>query len=124
MSNLPGIELKSVVIPSLSEVTINTEDLLELVDGPDVLNGEVELHLGRRPVAEVVRPDLLVVAAPLQQVIQRVRHLERHRGSRPGKHSGDLLLTKILPVKSCSFFTTIFKISGVDNFVGINSFRL
>ena len=82
MSNLPGIELKSVVIPSLSEVTINTENLLELVDGPDVLYGEVELHLGRRPVAEVVRPDLLVVAAALQQVVQHVRHLHGHGGTR------------------------------------------
>ena len=70
------------VVPGLSEVAVNAEDLLQLVDGPDVLYGEVQLHHGRAAVPQVVRPDLLVVAAALQQVVQHVRHLHGHGGTR------------------------------------------
>ena len=86
-TNTPRVELQPGVVPGLSEVTVNAENLLQLVDGPDVLDGEVELHLCWRAVPEVVRPDLLVVAPPLQQVVQHVGHLPRHRGSRSEENS-------------------------------------
>ena len=38
---LPGVELQSVVIPGLSEIAVDTEHLLELINGPNVADGEV-----------------------------------------------------------------------------------
>ena len=121
---LPGIELKSVIVPGLSEVTVNTEHLLELVNGTNVLYGEVELDLHRGAVPEVVRPDLLVVSPPLEQVVQRVRHLECYRGSGPYLLGPTSLLSRkllFIPVESCSLFANVFKITGIDDFVRIYS---
>ena len=98
---LPGIELKSVIVPGLSEVTVNTEHLLELVNGTNVLYGEVELDLHRGAVPEVVRPDLLVVSPPLEQVVQRVRHLESYRGSGPYLLGPTSLLSKKTTFYTC-----------------------
>ena len=72
---LPGIKLQSVVIPGLSEVAVDAEHLLELINGPNVADGEVEDHLHGLPRA-VHRPHLLVVILLNEQVIQCIGNLK------------------------------------------------
>lgn len=76
---LPSVELQPVVIPGLPEVAVDAEHLLELVNGPDVADGEVQDDLHRLPRA-VLGPHLFVVTLLHQQVVQGIGNLKREGG--------------------------------------------
>ena len=73
---LPGVELQPVVIPGLPEVAVDAKHLLELVNGPNVADGEVQDDLHRLSRA-VLWPHLFVVTLLHQQVVQGIGYLKR-----------------------------------------------
>ena len=72
---LPRVKLQSVVIPGLPEVAVDAKHLLELVNGSDVADCQVEDNLYRLP-RDVLWSHLPVVTLFHQQVVKCVGNLK------------------------------------------------
>ena len=73
---LPRVELKTRIEPGLSEVAVETEDLLQLINGTNVVDGEVQSHLDWQTSG--LWPHLLVVSLFEEKIVQSIRYLHCH----------------------------------------------
>ena len=73
---LPRVELKTRIEPGLSEVAVKTEDLLQLINGTNVVDGEVQSHLHWQTSG--LWSHLLVVSLFEEKIVQSIRYLHCH----------------------------------------------